>query len=76
MGTGGTDARAGSGTGRRIEEAVERMEMELRGAIAYVNGNVLPQVRRESIVAMRTIAGTLRDMADRMEKAAAKGPQA
>jgi hypothetical protein len=76
MGTNGTDTKAGSETSRRIEEVVERMEMELRGAIAYVNGNVLPQVRRESIVAMRTIAGTLRDMADRMEKAAAKGPQA
>ena len=76
MGAGGTDARAGSGTGRRIEEAVERMATELRGAIAYVDGNVLPEVRRESIVAMRTIAGTLREMADRMEKAAAKGPQA
>ena len=76
MGTDGTDTRMGSGTSRRIEEAVERIEMELRGAIAYVNGNVLPEVRRESIVAMRTIAGTLRDLADRMEKAAAKGPQA
>jgi hypothetical protein len=75
MGTGTSDTRTGSATSRRIEEAVERMEMELRGAIEYVNGNVIPQVRRESIVAMRTIAGTLRDLADRMEKAATKGPQ-
>jgi sulfur carrier protein ThiS len=75
MGTGWTGTGVGLGTSQRIEEAVERMEMELRSAIAYVNGNVVPQVRRESITAMRTIAGTLRDMADRMEKAAAKGSQ-
>jgi hypothetical protein len=75
MGTGATDTRRGSEASRCIEETVERMETELRGAIAFVNGHVVPQVRRESIVAMRTIAGTLRDMADRMEKAAAKGPQ-
>jgi hypothetical protein len=66
---------AGRDAGRRIEEAVERMAVELQGAIAYVDRNVVPPVRRESITAMRTIAGTLRDMADRMEKAAAKGPQ-
>lgn len=61
---------------RRIDEMVGRMEDELRGAIAYVNGSVVPGVRKESIVAMRTIAGTLHDMANRMEKAAGKGPAA
>ena len=76
MGAGATDTGKGSGTSRRMEEAVERMEAELRGAIDYVNGNVVPQVRRESIAAMRAIAGRLRELADRMEKAAAKGPQA
>ena len=42
------------GVGRRIEEAIELIEMELRHAIAYVNDAVIPQVRRESISAMRT----------------------
>jgi hypothetical protein len=54
--------------GRRIEEAVELIEMELRHAIAYVNDAVIPQVRRESISAMRTVADTLRDLADRMDR--------
>jgi hypothetical protein len=54
--------------GRRIEEAIELIEMELRHAVAYVNDAVVPQVRRESISAMRTVADTLRNLADRMDK--------
>jgi hypothetical protein len=60
-----------SGWGRRIEEAVELIEMELRHAIAYVNDAVVPQVRRESISAMRAAAERLRNLADRFEQ----GPQ-
>jgi hypothetical protein len=47
--------------------------MELRHAVAYVNDAVVPQVRRESISAMRTVADTLRSLADRMEQHAQKG---
>jgi hypothetical protein len=54
--------------GRRIEEAVELIEMELRHTIAYVNDAVIPQVRRESISAMRTVAETLRNLADRIDQ--------
>jgi len=57
------------GVGRRIEEAMELIEMELRHAIAYVNDAVIPQVRRESISAMRTAADTLHNLADRFERA-------
>jgi hypothetical protein len=56
------------GAGTRIEEAVELIEMELRHAIAYVNDAVVPQVRKESITALRTVAGKLRDLADRFEQ--------
>jgi hypothetical protein len=61
------------GVGRRIEEAVELIEMEVRHAIAYVNDAVVPQVRGESIKALRTVADTLRDLADRIDQA--KGPK-
>jgi hypothetical protein len=61
------------GVGHRIEEAIELIEMELRHAIAYLNDAVVPQVRRESISAMRTVADTLRNLADRMDKSG-KGP--
>ena len=56
------------GVGRRIEEAVELIEMELRHAVAYVNDAVIPQVRRESISAMRSLSDTLRNLADRIER--------
>lgn len=55
------------GLGSRIEEAVELIELELRHAVAYVNDAVVPQVRRESISAMRNLADTLRNLADRFE---------
>ena len=61
------------GVGRRIEEAMELIEMELRHTIAYINDAVIPQVRTESISAMRTIADKLREMADRFEQP--KGPR-
>ena len=54
--------------GQRIEEAVELIEMELRHAITYVNDAVIPQVRKESISAMRSAADTLRSLADRFER--------
>jgi hypothetical protein len=56
------------GVGQRIEEAIELIEMELRHAIAYVNDAVIPQVRKESISAMRAAADTLRNLADRFEQ--------
>lgn len=58
---------SGSGAARRIEEAMQRIEAELRQAIAYVNDTVVPQVRRESVSTMRTLSETLRKLADRIE---------
>ena len=63
------------GAGRRIDEAVERMETELRHLLAYVNEAVIPQVRAESISALRTAAGKLREMADRFERSGGPGAQ-
>ena len=65
-----------SGVGQRIEEAIELIELELRHAIAYVNDAVIPQVRKESIGAMRTAAETLRDLADRFERQTNKSADA
>jgi len=60
--------------GHRLEEAIELIEMELRHAVAYVNDAVIPQVRSESISAMRKVSDTLRSLADRMENQS-KGPK-
>lgn len=56
------------GVGRRIEEAMELIELELKQAAAYINDSVVPQVRRESLVAMRRLSDTLKNLADRIEK--------
>jgi hypothetical protein len=48
--------------------------MELRHTIAYVNDAVIPQIRSESVSAMRTIADRLREFADRIDQP--KGPRA
>lgn len=58
---------------RNIEEAIERIEAELRQAVAYVNDTVVPQVRRESVTAMRTVADTLRNLADRFDASSRSG---
>jgi hypothetical protein len=63
------------GVGRRIEEAVELIEMELRHAVAYVNDAVVPQVRKESISAMRSLAETLQKLADRVENRSSASQQ-
>jgi hypothetical protein len=54
--------------GRRIEEAIELIEMELRHAAAYVNDAVIPQVRTESISALRSVADAMRKFADRLDQ--------
>jgi hypothetical protein len=69
-GAPGQDPNRGSSSfGRRIEEAVGLIEVELRLAIAYMNDAVVPQVRRESITAMRNLSDTLKKLADRFEAA-------
>ncbi len=56
------------GLGQRIEEAIELIEMELRHAAAYVNDAVLPQVRSESITALRNVANALGNFAERLDR--------
>ena len=51
---------------------IELIEMEIRHAAAYVNDAVIPQVRRESITAMRTVADTLRNFADKLDNQTAR----
>jgi hypothetical protein len=60
--------------GQRIEEAVELIEMEVRHAAAYVNDAVIPQVRTESIAAMRTVADSLRRFADKLDQQNSQQP--
>ena len=68
MSTNPPPGPAAGGVGQRIEEAMELIELELKHAIAYVNDAVVPQVRRESIVAMRRLSEKLNSLADKFEK--------
>jgi hypothetical protein len=52
---------------------VELIEMELRHTIAFINSAIVPQVRSESVSALRTLADRLRELADRFEQT--KGPR-
>jgi hypothetical protein len=66
-----TTPPSGSGNGPRpksgFEEVIDRIEAEMRHAVGYVNDSVVPQVRRESITAIRRLSDTLRNLADRFE---------
>jgi hypothetical protein len=57
-----------SSVGRRIDEAIELIEMEVRHAAAYINDAIVPQVRAESISALRNVANSLRSFADRLDR--------
>ncbi len=72
MGTYPPPGPGNVGVGQRIEEAVELIEMELRHAIAYINDAIVPQVRTESISAMRRVSEKLRNLADRLDQ---QGPR-
>jgi hypothetical protein len=68
MGTYPPPGPGAGSIGQRIDEAIELIEMELRHAAAYVNDAIVPQVRAESISALRNVANSLRNFADRLDR--------
>ena len=62
------------GVGKRIEDAMEQIETEMRHVADYVNAEVIPQVRTESIAALRNMAVSLRSFADKLEHSQAATP--
>ena len=71
----GTNPPPGPGNfGRHFEEAIDRFEDELQNAVRYMNDRVVPQVRKESIAAMRRMAESLGNLADRIEQRVAQAP--
>lgn len=52
----------------RIEDVIDRIEFEVKNAVKYVNDAVVPQVRAESIQALRKLGETLSSLAERMDK--------
>ena len=63
----------GPGLGEQIEDVIARIQFEVRQAAQYVNDAIVPQVRSESITALRSLSETLRGLADKMDRP--KGPK-
>jgi hypothetical protein len=59
---------SGSRIADGLDSLIDRIQFEVQQATKYVNDAVVPQVRAESIVAMRKISETLNKLADRMER--------
>lgn len=64
----------GPGLGAQIEDVIARIQFEVKQAAQYVNDAVVPQVRSESVTALRSLSETLKGLADKMDKST--GPKA
>lgn len=59
-------ASSGSDFSRRVEELIEDVTDELRGAVTYVDRVMVPEVRREASSAARLLAAHLDKLAERL----------
>jgi hypothetical protein len=53
--------------GRKIGETIGQLEKETERLINYINAEVVPAVRQESTVALRTAAQKLAEFADYLD---------
>jgi hypothetical protein len=53
----------------RLRDAAAHVEEDLRRVAAYINDEVVPEVRRNSSDALRTAAGELRKLAEHLDAA-------
>lgn len=51
----------------QLRDAGDRVEEEVRRAVKYLDEEVVPQVRRNGSVALRTVAEKLRQMAEHLD---------
>lgn len=58
----------GRNLSQRLDDLLQQVEAELRNAVTYVNDQVVPEVRRESVSAMRSLSEKLRNLADRLDR--------
>jgi hypothetical protein len=72
----GVDAKgSGGGWEEKLHDASSRVEDELRKVIAYINDEVVPEVRKNSSVALRAAAEQMEKLAQKMdERRSASGP--
>ena len=53
---------------RKIEEAARTLELETERLVAYINNEVVPEVRKHSSRGLRTASQKLREFADYLDK--------
>lgn len=60
---------------QQVRDAAVRVEDDLRRVVAYINDQVVPDIRRNGSEALRAAAGELQKLAQRMDdrRAAAHG---
>ena len=61
---------------QQLRDAAVRVEEDLRRVVAYINDQVVPDIRRNGTVALRAAAEELQKLAQRMDdrRAAAQQP--
>ena len=58
----------------RLRDAAGQVEEDLRRVAAYINDQVVPEVRRNSSDALRTASSELQKLAERLEAANRRNP--
>ena len=59
---------------QHLREAGERIEDDLRRLVAYLNDEVVPDVRRSGSSALRSAAAELQRLAEQMDDGRSGGP--
>lgn len=67
--------KSGAQWEQRIHNAGTRVEEELRTLLAFINDEVVPEVRRNSSVALRKAAQQMEKLAQKMDDRAKGGSQ-
>lgn len=76
-GPGNRPPESGRDTGRwgqHVQQATVHIEQDVRRVIAYINDEVVPDIRRSGSQALRTAAAELQKLAQRMEDSRAGAP--
>ncbi len=61
---------------QKLSEAAARIEQELRALVDTIDSEVVPEVRKHSTAALRTLSAKLGQLADHMEEARQSPKQA
>ena len=54
-------------TKRKLDEAAQNVEREIKGVLQHLNDHVVPKLRTEGTQALRSMAQELQKLADKMD---------